>query len=118
MSIPLPPRSKDTATDRTAGGEPRPENGERTQRLTRLADDAGRGWATSWCDDLHKQGRVAAGGWPGTITEARARLLARLNGEKGLGLPLAAAEVDALTKAAYVAAKNEWRARAVRDEGP
>jgi len=51
---------------------------------------------------VHAEGRPAAGGWPGTVTEARARLSAAVPGN----LP---PEVQrALAKLLYSTARDAW----------
>lgn len=47
-------------------------------RLKNKADAEGRAWAASCSEALRKDGRRAEGGWPGTLSGARARVVARL----------------------------------------
>mgnify|MGYP006929325263 CR=1 FL=1 len=44
------------------------------------AIEGGRAWAASVRETVHAEGRPAAGGWPGTVTEARARVSAAVPG--------------------------------------
>lgn len=60
--------AKRTAHKRTA-----PANRRQTF-LGKRATTLGMEWAKAWREELHKQGRPAAGAWPGTMSEARARV--------------------------------------------
>jgi hypothetical protein len=73
-------------------------------------------WAAAWRDDLHRQGRLATGGWPGTIAEARARVTVRLDLElrrRNLGA-LTYEERQRATRAMYASARRNWLAQVVR----
>ena len=66
------------------------------------AIDAGKAWAGAVRAELENEGRTVAGGWPGTMTEARARA-------SQLGSPgLSAAERTRLARILYAAAKDMW----------
>ena len=71
--------------------------------MDQLAIDAGRKWAGSVRTRLHTEGRPVAGGWPGTMTEARARA-SQL--QAAAGLP--PKERARLAKILYAAAKELW----------
>jgi hypothetical protein len=89
--------------------------GERRRaRLESAAVAAGVAWAESFAEQLRREGRRMAGGWPGTLSEARAHLLACLRP----GVVLEGTEMQSLSRATYVAAKNDWLARAGRDPDP
>jgi hypothetical protein len=70
----------------------------------------GAAWARAVCDGIHSEGRVIAGGWPGTIVEARARIASHLARElagrrmKALGPE----ELEHAANATYARAKQEW----------
>jgi len=66
------------------------------------AVDAGKAWAGAVRQELEDEGRTVAGGWPGTMTEARAR--ASQLGAAGLS----AAERTRLARILYAAAKDTW----------
>ena len=87
--------------------------------LHRAARDAGAGWAKWWCERLRREGRTVAGGFPGTLPEARSRVLQQLAAESAAAAAdaMSPAELDVLARAAYVEAKNVWRASAVPDDG-
>jgi hypothetical protein len=69
-------------------------------------------WAESFCDELRRDGRAVAGGWPGTSAEARARVTLYL------GLELARRHMPLLTsdevgwaaRITYQKAKQDWLA--------
>lgn len=81
-------------------------------RLAEAARGVGERWAQGWRSELQGQGRAAAGGWPGTLGEARARVMAffaeELDGEE----QLTPDELGWATKAAYASARRDWLARA------
>ena len=73
------------------------------------AAHAGSVWAMDVRDALVADGRRAAGGWPGTMTEARARA-------DGLsGKALAPEERHRLGRIVYAAARVAWGATASRE---
>jgi hypothetical protein len=90
----------------------------RRAQLEGAAIAAGVAWAAAFSEQLRKEGRRMAGGWPGTLSEARARLYAHLAASMGAGLVLANDEMEALSRATYGAAKNDWLAKAGRDPEP
>lgn len=61
---------------------------------------------------LARAGRPIAGGWPGTISEARQLLASRLRSELASEHRLEPGEFDALAKTTYAAAKQAWLAMA------
>lgn len=74
--------------------------------LELAVDAAGVAWAAGFADALGKEGRAVAGGWPGTLSEARARVSQCAAGR------VTPDELDQLTRRAYDAAKREWLERA------
>src|SRR4051812_23658178 len=66
------------------GGAPKPavavdpdapaSGGARRAFITRSATALGRSWGERWREELRREGRPAAGGWPGTLREARSRV--------------------------------------------
>jgi len=87
----------------------------RAEVLGRIAVETGEAWVLWWYDQLRRQRRPVAGGWPGTLSEARARLTARVSADLGREFTLTYAELDVLARTAYFRAKGEWCARAVLD---
>jgi hypothetical protein len=67
-------------------------------------------WARGWCEEMIKSGRAIAGGWPGTMPEARARVAAYLRSElsQRAMLELSADELAVATRSAYQKAKLDW----------
>ena len=76
----------------------------------------GEAWARDVAEALRAQTRNIVGGWPGTIREARSRVL--------LGLPATrrsafdAEALDALSRAVYDAARKSWDAISEPDLEP
>jgi len=72
----------------------------------------GETWANSRRDELRREGRSASGGWPGTMREARARVMELLGRELALRhLPLLTSdELGLAARAAYSAARRVWLA--------
>lgn len=68
------------------------------------AETAGRDWAAAVRGALHSEGRRAAGGWPGTMSEARAELLRAM----GPGASSTPDEVSRLARILYSAARESW----------
>jgi hypothetical protein len=83
--------------------------------LTESAVALGRTWAEEQCASLHREGRAASGGWPGTLREARIRveqlLLQATLSPRSLALVTADQREEA-ARAAYASARHEWRRRA------
>jgi hypothetical protein len=89
------------------------QRAEATRRQTfldRSVAGLGHGWADHMREELRREGRSAAGGWPGTMREARTRV-------ERLLLPALAREhlsettSDerlALTRGLYAAARRHW----------
>ncbi|EYF07679.1 hypothetical protein [Chondromyces apiculatus] len=92
---------------------------ERRKFIEQRAIALGQSWAQGWRRDLQQQGRAVAGGWPGTLREARTyverALATELRGRKMTAI--STAEREAATKVAYASARNEWR-KHVEPEGP
>jgi hypothetical protein len=90
----------------------------RKAALERAALAAGEQWASSYRDQVRGQGRAIAGGWPGTLSEARTRVAGAclLVHFRKTWADVSSAELDWLAKAAYAKAKHDWLAVADRDE--
>jgi hypothetical protein len=85
------------------------------QRRRRLIQEQlavlGASWALEACQDMLSSGRKIEGGWPGTVPEARMRVLAALTRElssRSLS-PLSPTEVTEATATAYERAKRDWQ---------
>ena len=74
----------------------------RRAHIQEAAAALGKIWADHFRRDLHREGRAASGGWPGTLREARARV----------GLNITEAEREVAARTAYSSARDEWRKHA------
>lgn len=79
----------------------------------------GQTWAARWRQDLQREGRPAAGGWPGTLREARIyverALFLEMKGRKMAAITGEEREIAA--RAAYASARSDWR-RHLEPESP
>lgn len=77
-----------------------------TELVPSVSSALGEAWANDVANALRAQARGAVGAWPGTIREARSRVL--------LGLPAArqptfdSAALETLSRAVYEAARRCW----------
>lgn len=98
--------------NRAASGERRSSSAAAEARRARLEEGAvlaGERWADGWCESLRRQGRRPAGGWPGTVSEARALVVAHFSTAlRGHGLTHE--ELESVTKTSYARAKHRWLA--------
>jgi len=78
--------------------------------LRRTIEADARAWAESLARAFNDEGRAVAGGWPGTVSEARHRV-SRCSASRP-DLQVTQDELDALTRHAYVFAKKAWAERA------
>lgn len=84
--------------------------------LERAALDAARAWTQAYRAELMGEGRLAEGGWPGTVREARARAAtegARVLHEQSL-TSLTHDELDRLARITYEEARRAWAGKARR----
>jgi hypothetical protein len=88
--------------------------------LTESAVALGRTWAEEQRASLHRDGRAASGGWPGTLREARMRverlLLQASISPRSLAL-VTADDREEAARAAYASARQEWCRRAEPETG-
>ena len=84
---------------------------ERRKFIEQSAIAIGQTWAEGWRRELHREGRPAAGGWPGTLREARTRveqtLQIEMRGRKMAAITGVERELAARTT--YASARSEWR---------
>jgi hypothetical protein len=80
-----------------------------------LAASIGEAWARSHAQELEAQERGAVGAWPGTLREARARVIAALSPTQR---DRAMANLDPLARAVYGAARRYWDAISQPDPEP
>ena len=79
--------------------------------LEEMAVSMGKAWAERCREDLRAEGRPVAGGWPGTLPEARARMSRQLPPElsrRGMPAPTPP-ERELCAKAAYASARADWQ---------
>lgn len=115
-----PSRTTTTGTGRdadgVAGGDWRGEKPELAEFVPSVSTALGEAWAHDVTSALRAQTRDIVGSWPGTMREARSRVLA--------GLPAArrsafdAAALDALARAVYTVARRSWDAISEPDPEP
>ncbi len=83
--------------------------------LDALGALVGDAWAKHTLDELRREGRSPVGGWPGTISEARARLSSFRGPEaRALG-PLGHDEREYVARGLYARARTTWLAHAQPD---
>ena len=76
----------------------------------------GDAWVERVRDDLRSENRPTAGGWPGTLREARARTYAHFTNEAGMRRYGALSADEVLVRAVYERARNQWLACAQMDD--
>ncbi|HTE55792.1 MAG TPA: hypothetical protein VK698_33285 [Kofleriaceae bacterium] len=79
--------------------------------LEHLAAAEGSAWASRSCDELRQQGRSIAGGWPGTMSQARLRVRVCMTVPGRPAASLTTADLDWLARTVYLTAKAEWLAQ-------
>lgn len=84
--------------------------------VEQVANSAGELWASWWRAELERQGRAVAGGWPGTLSEARARVLEAVLPEvRKLGMrEMSFEERELAAKILYATARRRWLSRRKR----
>jgi len=71
--------------------------------LADRASQIGEAWASEYVRDLLAQSRAPTGAWPGTMSEARSRVVSRL------AVALEPKRLDELARVANLAARRGWR---------
>ena len=84
--------------------------------LEQAALDTAKAWADSRIDQIRAEGREVAGGWPGTLSEARHYLRASL-ARKGVSL-VTHDELEQAARATYARARSTWLANAESEDDP
>ncbi len=91
-----------------------------TQSVESLLPQAaaiGEAWAQECAVDLRAQERGVVGAWPGTVREARSRVLLRLPAARTVPA-LDTATLHLLARTAYDAARKSWQAISEPDLEP
>ena len=91
------------------------KSAQRKVVLERAATDAAKAWADRCMVEIRNEGRPLAGGWPGTLSEARGWARAELSPH--LAAPTHE-ELEWLAHTTYSRARDAWLARAGDDEEP
>jgi len=71
--------------------------------ITPVANEVGRAWASELVQAFRADEREIIGAWPGTMSEARSRVLARV------GRTVAPSVLDELAKIARCVAQQRWQ---------
>jgi hypothetical protein len=71
--------------------------------LAERASEIGAAWAEEYVRELHAHARAAVGAWPGTMTEARRRVVTQL------AIVLAPDRVQELARVVNLAARRGWQ---------
>ncbi len=85
---------------------------EVTEALASAATAIGEAWANELVRSLRNNEREVVGAWPGTMREARARVVT------GVNVKLEATVIEALAKVANLAARRGWQEVSVPDLEP
>jgi hypothetical protein len=86
--------------------------------LETAARSEGCAWAAWWRSDLERQGRRRAGGWPGTLSEARRRAVGRIARELGREFAVTTVELERAAHDVYATAKRSWDQSSDPDDDP
>jgi hypothetical protein len=88
--------------------------------IERAAIAAADDWVKRLSDELSAERRVAAGGWPGTLSEARnctrAYVIERLR--KSESTPPTADELEFAARTSYARARTQWLSSAAAVQDP
>ena len=99
--------------------QPAPHQGDERQKLLAAgAALAGEKWTQLWREELRAQGRRAVGGWPGTLSEARAHARCYCAAElRRMGwTELTTEELECAARRTYAYARDHWLSRAERED--
>lgn len=94
---------------------PRPE-GDRPVWLDEHSRSIGATWSGGLRSTLRRDGRAAVGGFPGTMSEARAQVTTRLVPVARTTWSLSAEERESAARTVYSSARKDWLAHVDRDE--
>ncbi len=83
---------------------------DRRVMLNDGAITVGAEWAHGWREAMRREGRAIAGGWPGTLPEARARVAAYFGAELARRrMPVMTTdELQVAVAATYEKARRDW----------
>lgn len=86
--------------------------------LRTQAERVGLEWAERWFDQAEREQRALVGGWPGTMSEARAQVVRAVVPwlrERGRWPTADVTNFEATARVVYSAARAAWRRRSVVD---
>jgi hypothetical protein len=103
-----------------AHGAPSAGTEARRVALRERAQNIGELWAQRVREELRDEQRMLSGGWPGTISEARARAFAHFSSAASVGVlgVLNAPELESASREVYARARQVWLAGASNDAEP
>jgi hypothetical protein len=93
---------------------PEPLDGD----LRARAELVGLDWAKGWFERVEREQRAVVGGWPGTMSEARAQVVRALVPwllERGKWPSADVTNFEATARVVYSAARAAWRGRTVTE---
>jgi hypothetical protein len=95
-----------------------PDDPERRSLFEEHSSATGIRWSEEYRSDLRKEGRAAAGGFPGTLSEARALVTSILAAELGRRrlVALSIEEREWAARATYAAARKDWLQHGDRED--
>lgn len=105
-----------------AGGDPPAEVSSRAAIRRALIEQSaaalGQIWAVGCREELRREGRAVAGGWPGTLREARSRVGYALQQEmqRRKMAAMSEEEREIAARTAYASARVEWLKQSEPDE--
>lgn len=88
--------------------------------LRARAERVGLDWAQGWFERVAREQRAVAGGWPGTMSEARAQVVRALVPwlrERGKWPSHDVTNFEATARVVYTAARAAWRGRTATGSG-
>lgn len=108
----MPPMLEISTLQAASPLEAPPAVNDRSQR----AHATGVQWAHDVQRALRLENRRPAGGWPGTMREARSRAAHLLSTLRADGVIATQEETTTLAKAVYASARSTWRANAEAED--
>ena len=86
--------------------------------LRSRAELVGVEWAERWFEHVEREQRVVAGGWPGTMSEARAQVVLTVVPwlrERGRWPTAEVTNFEATARVVYSSARAAWRRRSISE---
>ena len=102
--------SREMKKTHSEGATPLDASPARLALLQDAAVAAGASWAKIRRDALVSEGRLASGGWPGTMSEARGFAASFVSTQRRVSPALTRDELSWLARATYAHARRDWLA--------